>query len=337
IGIIGGIAAAVAIIVCAIIFLWPKPELPDTGVVMVSNEFHYNLEMAENPYKIPIKISVLRSRRVGTGFFIDKEGRIATNRHITSPWLEEYQKEEYYADYKLTDLLKQVCDDTLRSVPSYIPSRDMLPLLGLSEIGKVIYNTWVEKTDSRLGTLNSMLDRVHKTPLKISGEIDELSVAFSNQHYTRYDKFEPAVVAAESSNKERDLAIVQLHKCKTPSEIVENGILDINKIYTAKPAVQKEDLTIKGFPDVFSRTWDEHFKSSTNNPTTYKGRVSRINDPYHFGVQAKVTNGSSGSPVYHDGVLYGVVSQAYAGSDVIVESARYLKELYDKEVAPYRE
>lgn len=338
IGIVTGSAAILALIIFGIIKLIPGSEIPDSAVVMVRNVYHYNIELADNPYKLPVHMESKNYVCFGTGFFIDEEGRIGTNRHIACPWLEEYQTQDAYTQLKIEDELKQEWDNYLeRNIPARVTTQEELDQLQNTQLGNKILEA-CSNSSNPLKALNNMLEKLRSTPVKITGESDIISIAYANRHYTKFDEFSPAVMVAESGSKEKDVAILQLNTKETPEKIKKAGIFNLNNINVTRPAVQKDELKFKGYPDGIGRTWDEHFKSSTNIPTTYIGKVSRNSDPYTFEIQANTTHGSSGSPVYNSDKLFGLVSGGHIeGDDVIVAHARWLKELYDKEVLPYRE
>lgn len=336
IGIIGGCAAAVALIVGAIFMYlhFKGNDIPDSAIVMVRNVYHYNLELSDNPYKLPVHFESKKYASYGTGFFIDEKGHIATNRHIAKPWLDEYQSQDAYTQLKIEDELKQEWDNFIKTnIPRSVNTYDDLLQLGSTDLGEAM----IDACGNSVKKLNMMLDKLHNTAPKITGEIDEIKVAKSGRHYQNFDEFERAVLVAESGTKDKDVAILQLNTTKTPDDILKAGIFDMNKTINANPEIQKETLLFKGYPDGISRTWDEHFNSSINNPTTYQGKVSRNQDRNWFEIQANTTHGASGSPLYYNGVLYGLVSGGHSGGDdVIIAPARWLKELYDREVAPYK-
>lgn len=334
IGIICGAAAAVAIIVAAVVLLWPATAPSENAVLMVRNVYHYNIELADNPYNLPIHMESKQYASYGTGFFIDKEGRIGTNRHVACPWLKEYQQQDVYTNLKIEDELKQEWDNYLKeNVPRRVTDLNELAQLQSTSLGNSIVEA-CEKSSNPLRTLNNMLEKFHSTPIEVTGESDQISVAYANRHYTNFNEFVPAVMIAESGTKDKDVAILQLNSKETPEKIVKEGIFDINNILVGNPAIQKETLQFTGYPNSIARTWDEHFKSSTNIPTSYQGKVSRNSDKYNYEVQANTVSGASGSPVYVGNKLYGLVSALYIeGNDnVIVTKAQWLKELYDKEV-----
>lgn len=341
-GLIAGISAAaiavIGLIVYGIIALLPVSDLPDSGVVLVRNVYHYDIELADNPYKLPVHLESKRYAITGTGFFIDEEGRIATVRHVALPWEEEYQEMDAFTSLKIQDELKQEWDTYLKkNIPTRVNDTADMERLKRTEIGNAIINACAYGTNP-LQKLNNMLEKLHNTPVKITGKSDLISIAYSNRHYTSSDEFVPAVTIAESGETTKDVAIMQLNTKETPEKIIKEGILDINNISMTKPAVQKDELMFKGYPEGISRTWNEKFNVSNMVPTTYRGKVTRNNDPYSYEIQANTTHGASGSPVYSNGKLYGIVTQVYqAGDDVIIVPARWLKELYDKEIAVYRE
>lgn len=339
IGLIAAGIASIAIIGYLVsLLIGGNNNIPDSAVVMVSNVYHYDIELADNPYKIPLHMESKKYISFGTGFFIDDEGRIGTNRHIACPWLEEYQDESEYTKLKIQDELKQSWDNFLKtSIPTKVSTQEEYDMLELTSVGNAIIEA-CGSSSNPLRTLNTMLDKIHNTPIKVTGKSDGISVAFADRHYTSTDEFAPAVLVAESKSADKDVAILQLNTKETPEKIKKAGIFSINNINITKPAIQKETLEFKGFPDGIARTWDNHFNSSTNVPTTYNGKVSRNSDPFCFEIQANTTHGSSGSPVYKDGKLYGLVSGGHkAGDDVIIAPARFLKELYETEVQPYRQ
>ncbi len=343
--IIGWSAAAIAVVaavVVACIFIpgiFNNHEVSDSSVVMIRNIYHYEMELAENPYKLPIKFSSKKFVSFGTGFFIDEEGRIGTNRHIVAPWHEEYQDLDMYTNLKIQDELTQEWEKYIKNaLPTSIRTRKDLEKLLSTEMGASILEATKFMSGDALQNVNNIIERVRATPAKITGKSDQVSIAYANRHYTSFDEYQPAVIIGESGDKDKDVAIIQINTGETPKKIMDAGIFDVKNFHLTKPAVQDVDLKFKGYPDGLARTWDEHFNSSTNVPTTYHGKVSRNANPYNFEIQASTTHGASGSPVYSGNQLYGIVSAGHeSGDDVIVAPSRWLKELYDQKVLPYRE
>lgn len=346
-GKIAGIAAAAVVcigLVVAGILTWPwftpKPVAPsDNSVLLVHNVYHYTLELADNPYKIPIKITTDNISSFGTGFFIDDKGRIGTNRHVTNPWEEEYQDEDEYTKLNIHDMLKQLWEEKIKKViPKRCDPNDYADvyMLTRTDEGKAIYRAYLANP---IATLNTMLEKVHNSPVKVGGESAGISVGFANRHYTNTSEFAPAVMLAESGTKDKDVAIIQLNTQETPEKALKSGIFSMNNLNLTRPKIQSETLEFKGYPGGLSRTFDEHFQSSTQSPTTYRGKVSRNSDPFKFEIQANTTHGASGSPVYNnEGKLYGIVTGGHReGDDVIITPAKFLKELYDQHVVKYDE
>lgn len=309
-------------------------QVNDSAIVMIRNVYHYTIEPKDNPYKLNIKFRSDPYVIYGTGFFIDEEGRIGTARHVAMPWLDEYQEANAWTQLKISDQLAQLWSDEMSKVPysltyDQIREREYRP--------SIITDAIIENA-SNIREVNSMLSQIRQTTYDIKGESDIISIAYSNRHYTTTDEFSNVVFVAESGTKDKDVAILQLNTKETPDKVMKGGIFDIANFHLTKPEVQKDVLQFTGFPEGLSRTFDEHFKSSTNVPTTYQGKVSRNVDPFCFEIQANTTGGASGSPVYVGGKLFGVVSTVYnRGDGTGIVPARWLKELYDNSVMPYRE
>ena len=109
--------AAVAAVVAAIVLLWPceiKPEQVRPTVVYVRAAYHYEVTIEDNPLVGEAKELLVKTTSAqpyqATAFFIDEEGRMATNRHVALPWDEAYREEgetEALREAYKTWLLKQ--------------------------------------------------------------------------------------------------------------------------------------------------------------------------------------------------------------------------------------
>ncbi len=309
-------------------------QVNESAIVMVRNVYHYNIEPKDNPYKLPLHLESDKYAITGTGFFIDEEGRIGTARHVAMPWLEEYQEANAWTQLKIKDELEQAWNDMMNDIPTSLTYEEYESLSGTT-------NAFWKAVKSQGGDyrgVNTILRQLHQTTPEVTGESDIISIAYPNRHYTTFDEFSNAVFVAESGTKDKDVAIIQLNTKETPDKVMKGGIFDIANFHLTKPEIQKDVLQFTGFPEGLARTFDEHFKSSTNVPTTYQGKVSRNVDPFCFEIQANTTGGASGSPVYMGGKLYGVVSTVYKrGDGTGIVPAKWLKELYDNSVMPYRE
>lgn len=336
------VASLVALCVLGYIayILIPRPTPGADAVVLVRNVYQYNLELADNPFKLPIHMSTRPYAITGTGFFIDEEGRIGTNRHVACPWLEEYQDEDAYTRLKIQDALTQEWSKYLeKTIPAEVKNVQDIEQLASTELGNAIVEASLSlNTGNPLKSLNQILQRLYTTPVKITGQSLTISIAYANRHYTDYSEFELASMVAESGDISQDVAILQLNTKVTPQRVMKKGIFDINKAHIKSPGIQKEDLQFSGYPEGLARTWDEHFNVSNMMPTTYRGKCIKNNDPYKFEIQAHINHGASGSPVYCNGVLYGILWGGFdGGNDVIVAPARQLKNLYDEKVLPYKQ
>lgn len=335
IGIIAGATtAAVAAIIALILWLLPAPLPEDNAVVFICNTYHYEVTLENNPYNLPINLKLDPITVYGTGFFIDRQGRIATNRHVACPWFEEYQEINESSNLKIQDEIKKEWAEFLDdNIPSSVNSDSALAQLASTPLGESIIEAAISNNSSnKLSSLNNILAKLHSSPIKVTGVNDKILVAYSGRHYTNFDEFEPAVVVAESGDKDKDVAIIQLNTLETPSKV--KNVFNIKGSTANKPGVQKEELLFKGYPSGITRTWDEHINVSDMVPTTYKGKCIRNNDPYGYELQVPTTGGASGSPVYgEDGKFYGIITSVYRDNkEAIFTPARWVEELYNEKI-----
>lgn len=336
---LGSVAAILVIgaIIGAAFMFWPKSEVKDSAVVLVRNVYHFELEPADNPYKLPIKlVSKHHYAITGTAFFIDEEGRLGTCRHVVAPWLEEYQDIDVISQMKIQDSLRQDWDEYIKTIlPTDIKTEGDLVHLGSTKIGQSIIEAALNMKNNLppIKNIQNILERMRSTMPKIVGKSDVLSIAYANRYYKNPDEYEPCVLIGESGDKDKDVAIIQVNKKETPEKIIKNGIFYVKNFVEKKPDVQGMSLKFMGYPEGVIRLWDDHVEATTNVPTMYQGKVMRIPNPYTFEVQATTTHGASGAPVYSGSDLYGVVTAGHtAGDDMIATDARWLKELYEKNV-----
>ena len=91
------IAVAAAIVgLCFLILPSKEPKeardlIPAT--VYIHSAYHYNVKIAGITFRWPVDENEYKYAS-GTGFFVDREGRIGTVRHVAVPWDEAYNSEE---------------------------------------------------------------------------------------------------------------------------------------------------------------------------------------------------------------------------------------------------
>ena len=192
--------------------------------------------------------------------------------------------------------------------------------------------TAILQNSTSLGEVKVTLKSIHKAPVKITGSTDDLYIAYPGRMYSALDEFERASIDAVSTNPDIDVAILQLNTKKTPEKAAK-CMFDIEDAFAGKLEPMKETLTTIGYPSGLSRALD--FKAKSLEPTIRETKVAKVPSRYTFELQDASTHGASGSPIFNKknqlvGILYGGY-EGQAGTTLAVQ-ARYLKELYDKEV-----
>lgn len=339
----GAIATtAIAAVICAFMFIMPgdmgekmkslfnspvNPADYRSSVVYVSAAYHYEVSLEDNP--LPENI-ILRSevyRYQATAFFIDQEGRMATNRHVALPWSEDYREkevteqliqnyEEYFANQlQISRLNDDFADDIVKAVER----------LKKTEVGLSLLQMCSNKDE-----LNARIARIQKSKLKIQGVMDYISVGYPGQFFTHIDEFQRCHVMCESSSKEKDLAILQLNDKKTPTSV--------KRVFNPRTAIVKNLVPLKdklytiGYPAGLLMNLD--FESKSLEPTIRDTKCSKMPSRFGFEIESSTIGGSSGSPVFNEkGQLVGVLNSTVNGQDITYGvHARFLKEMYEAEV-----
>lgn len=319
-----GIAACVALLCVIGWVVYPIlfPKDIKSGIIYVHNRYHYNLTLKENPYNLPIKFETGSTGAEGTAFFLDKEGRIGTARHLAMPWLPEYSK-------RFNDELKKEWNDYISSMyPTSITTKDQLDKF----MAKNKYATDIlEAADFNIARVNVILKSIHNSPVEISGESDAIYIGYPGRYYENYSEFDRAVMVSESGTADADVALLQLNSKKTPAQI--KNFVNIQKFDKKRIVPMKEEVKTIGYPSGIVRAMD--FKAKTMEPTQRTSRIAKAPSKFTTELQDNTAGGQSGSPVfYKDGTLVGIISEKWVGDGgtTTIALGNILKDLYDKEV-----
>ena len=331
----GVVAAAVIGLLCYI--LWPgdsvNPNDFHNAVVYVRAAYHYKVTLKDNPLSEDNKGLLEKKTEAipyqATAFFLDREGRMATNRHVALPWEETYRSKE------ITEQLQQsyqmfIANQLQVESLDFFSATSMvnaLKRLRATTLGKILLdesNSWED--------LKAKIDRIKKSEIVISGDIDYITVGYPGQNYTHEDEFQRCFVLCESNNKDIDLAILQLNDKKTPEKI--EHLFSPNNFFQAEVEPQKDLLYVFGYPHGLS--WGMNEKTKSLEPNLRNTKCSKVQDKYEFEFQASSEGGSSGSPIFNEkGQLVGILNSGYLGSTVtFAVLAKYLRKLYNEEVNP---
>lgn len=317
-----------------------NPEKIESASVLVYGAYSIYLELENNPIHEPVwneiskdfsrirtgnRIYLTSMTFTGTAFFLDRQGRMGTNRHIAVPWeyedehaRKEWQSagEQYMNDYLPGEI--RTNEDVAYYLTHVSPFWEMVRLQASVE-------------DQGLDYINSLIRQLRNTKYKLVGETDYFGIAYPGRMYVSTDEFQRCNLLDYSESDEIDLALIQLNDPHTPESV--EWVYNPETFNTEKLVPQQDRLMWIGYPN--GTTWSLDPKIQQLRPQIRETMCSSTPSKYFFDVQGEIIGGASGSPVYevatHQlvGVVYArLVDGATYGR---VVQAKYLKEMYDKE------
>ena len=261
----------------------------------------------------------------GTAFFISKDGKLMTNRHIGCPWEYIEPEERVAIDQAVRSKMeKQLPLDALRTtIDAQLLSSTNSSLSGLIALlwGKYNYT---------FDSLSSLIAGFKASPIEITGVQDDMLVGYANYNYTSADEFEHCTTIAESGNENIDLAILQLNNKHTPETVTK--IVDISKAIVDPKEINplEESYYYIGYP--LGTYLNLNNQDGGLRPRLNEVKASRTPGKYQFSLQGEVFGGASGSPILdRKGRLVGVVNQSIrftTMSEGVL--AKHAKDLFDK-------
>jgi pSer/pThr/pTyr-binding forkhead associated (FHA) protein/V8-like Glu-specific endopeptidase len=268
-----------------------------------------------------------------TAFFIDREGRMVTNKHTAAPW-DEYLKKAYDDDPSITweEYMKQQFEKFWpdRLEVSRLMSSDprvynqAVRDLKMTEVGRKLLNGCNSPAD-----LGAKITRLFKSKVKIQGYLDYIAVGYPGHKYTAIDEFQRCDTIAVANDPNVDLAVLQLNDKKTPDHI--KYVFDIKNWNEKTLVPQKDVLYTIGYPA--GLMWGQDEKSDALAPSLYDTKCSQMPTKYEFQIQNATIGGSSGSPVFNKkGELVGILYGTYDKVASKAIQVKFLKKLYDEEV-----
>lgn len=301
---------------------------PDSStVVYVHTAYHYKVvartpfgEVSFNYPDLDDNGQKAYSYASGTAFFLDKEGRLGTARHLVKPWAKEYVPEEERDAVELA-----VKSWMVERIFSCSTPED-LERLKRSTLGQFLVNGVNDEYE-----LNQHVRQLLAAPIEITGgELDFIAVGYNGHQYLDISEFKRCDVLGDSNDAEKDVAIIQLNDKATPSSV--KGVFDLKKVsdkIDIKP--MNNNLRTIGFPYGFLWAKDSHSKKIESNQRITS--CSKEPGRYTFELQATSQGGASGSPIFkEDGTLVGVLSATRIGDNgpTLAAHAKFLKDLYEE-------
>ncbi len=343
-----GIAAAIVIGVVGILAskllnTGIKLDKVQTAVVMVYGQYTVYVELEDNPIheeiwnrvmelngrnyeygRLPLEVGIPYT---GTAFFLDQSGRMATNRHVAIPWeyAEESKKKEFRSaaeQFIHSQLPAQI--NSAEIVAFYDESNSLLwPMVKLQ--------TRIEGNNST-SYANSLIRQLNNTKRKVVGAIDYFGVAYPGRHYDNVDEFDRCTMLDYAKDADIDLALIQLNNPHTPASV--EWVFNPENFNLEKLTPQASKLTWIGYPNGLA--WARDVKTHQLRPQIRETMCSSAPSKYDFDLQGEIVPGASGSPVFESntGCLVGVAYAHLVGASTFGRAvqAKYLKEMYDKEV-----
>ena len=260
----------------------------------------------------------------GTAFFISKDGKMMTNRHIACPWEYITKEEKTQIDQKIRQLR-----DYWLPINSLRTSNE-IDVFNNSDFLLKKYLMALYKSGMSISQISSLISGYKESPIEITGIHDYIAVAYADHNYNSIDEFERCTVLAESEDDKIDLAILQLNNKQTPATI--NKIVDISKATTdvKKVSPLEEAYYYIGYPLGTSLNLDN--SDGGLQPRLNEVKVSRVPGRYEFDLQGEVFGGASGSPILDkNGHLIGVVNKSIRYTTMSKGVlAKHAKDLFDK-------
>lgn len=321
-----GVLALVAYIVWKLFAPSVNPSELRPAVVHVNIHFKYDITLKDNPIRDVFPSFELPEMQYasGTAFFIDREGRLATNRHLAVPWEITMGLQADYIDEQVKKTLKELIPIQKVEYGDYFKAQ--LRLLQTTEVGKYLYNHC-----NTVEELNKILDKIFNSEYTVGGHLVNLLVAYPGRHYSNFDEFDRCVVLQYSKEPEKDIALMQLNSKVTPQNIKK--VFEVDKFYTKPLEPLKEKLYTIGYPNGIIWALDNSIKSL--EPAIRETMCSKRPGKYDFDFQGESVGGASGSPIFNKkgelvGILYGGLADGVTFGKAC--QARFLKEMYKDEV-----
>ena len=293
-------------------------DMTSSGVVLVQTRSYYEvlLSNGESVYFSGFdedgdlngfttdKDSVAMETNYGTGFFISPEGEIATNFHVVSNTVDD--KEVNKSIGKIISALKEMIASVYYD--SYAKLEQAQAAYDYANFSSdVSYDEFLQIKNIRDGLQSELqeysayydgLDEIRASDSDVRYH-NEVSIAYNNTFVTDMKDFISCVVT--KTDKDHDLAIIQLKDKKTPSDKYVFSIEDEDPIetYSWKDKIEtkiKEDKNSKLYMSSFNlgpqlAITKEGIKSQFNNGTISQKTGDRLM------YSIPTLPGSSGSPV----------------------------------------
>lgn len=254
------------------------------SVCLIVNDYVYTLDFAQlgkfdvtlNEDEKLVWYTPGKNRPVsctGTGFFISKDGKLLTNRHVTSPWATDIKEDPdlYKALVQMANTLPALMINSLLSENKQTNSSKQIAL----------NNAEIQAWANARATIGG-------------GHSTQVAILLNNTHYNSEKDLITCQVLKVSEDERVDIGLMQINTKMLPAQV--KNLVDVNDIVSDQELKPGKKIFILGFPLGFTLAkTSEGLKSNFQN-----GQVSREPDGFAFGHNVPETGGASGSPVFDE-------------------------------------
>jgi pSer/pThr/pTyr-binding forkhead associated (FHA) protein len=260
----------------------------ENSVCLIVNRFVYTMDFGElGAYDVIIKggkvilfdpAKMSPNESSGTGFFVSKDGKLITNRHVAMPWSVVHEDAAAY------DSIIDFADD----LAGYMIAR--------------LSNANAKTNDANvIARNNKLMNAWFNTEIRIGGHSLGVSVLQNNTFYNNEKDLIGCQVLKVANDERVDISVMQTNSKTLPPKV--STIIDLDDIVKEEDLQPGKKVFILGFPmGLKLAATSQGIKANFQD-----GQVSRESDGFSFGHNISSTGGASGSPVFdEDGRLAGV-------------------------------
>ncbi len=308
-----------------------------SGVVMIANQFYYKITLPTGKawyftglddngeldgFTTDLKeIQKNRKMITGTGFFVSKDGKILTNRHVADPAITlsdtkksvrsllEYLTQMVNAEmntlserYDQLEAAKSECYSYNEYYGTYYVDQEKLQEIESQQAElKEAYNADSEIKDN--------IKSMDLSELKVEA-VCEIGIAYNNTFVTKVSDFIPCVVVAKSDKEDIDLAMIQLKDKRTPSDKYVFEVSEEEKGFSDK------------LKDLFGSSSDDELKTDQKlYMLGFNAGFSLSNTSQ--GIKAQITSGTISQKSDNNKIMYTIPSlPGSSGSPVVNDKAK---------------